>query len=90
MTERNEVSSAFRAVVLEWLRKEHPEAVAIEGFETYGTDWAGDTFGGFHSEFEFTIRYACSDGGTERVEVKGEDMASLWTHVMRSWPEGSS
>lgn len=46
----------------------------------YGTDWAGDTFGGFHSEFRVDIQ---TDSGS--VEIQGEDLASLWRYVMTGW-----
>lgn len=80
--------AAFQAVVLAWLQAQHPDAAAaaVDGIEPSGTDWAGDTEGGFHADFEVTIRYTRADGRAVRLPVRGEDMESLWTYVMRSWP----
>lgn len=45
-----------------------------------GTDWAGDSFEGFHSEFRVSIQ---TDSGY--VDVEGDDLASLWRYVMTGW-----
>lgn len=62
------------------------DAVAVEDITAYGTDWAGDTEGGFYPEFEMTIQYMTRHGA-ERMRVSGELLESLWMFVMRSWPD---
>lgn len=77
--------SDLNEVVAEWLRKDGPvaEVVSVDG---YGTDDAGDTFNGFHARFEVTIHYVSESGEERTLTVEGDDMQSLWNHVMNSWP----
>jgi hypothetical protein len=78
----------FEEVVLAWMRAdEHgDDVVEVVGVDAVGTDWAGDTEGGFYPEFELTIRYRTNSRRNERLQVFGEDLAELWRFVMRSWP----
>lgn len=75
----------FEEHVLEWLKCEEPRAVSVESVQSYGTDWAGDTFGGFYSEADVSIKWLDADGKSHMKEVKGEAMADLWDHVVKGW-----
>lgn len=68
--------------VLPWLKKRHPFVVKVERISGYGKDLAGDTESGFYSEFEVTISYLDSDGRKFSWGVQGEEMNSLWEHVV--------
>jgi hypothetical protein len=82
-----EDSPEFRAHVLRWLREEkHIDAVSVEKVKGYGTDWAGDTNGGFYSDWSIDITYTDSAGKSRFEEVKGEDFLSLWHWVVSAWP----
>jgi hypothetical protein len=82
MTE--ETSSRFNALVLEWLKESSPLAVEVVSVSGYGTDWDGDTEGGFYSSFGVTVGYRDIDGLTCSRSVQGEDMESLWMRVVRA------
>lgn len=76
----------FNDVVLAWLKTRRADAAQVTKVDTYGTDWAGDTEGGFYAEFDTTVIYLTTDGKRATYGVSGEDCQSLWDHVMRSWP----
>lgn len=82
----SEVSEAFKGVVAEWLRAEGRDVAAVRSVTTDGTDWAGDTEGGYHSESDVDITYITATGEEKRTTIQGEEMASLWNFVMKSWP----
>lgn len=68
----------FLARALEWVKKERdPLATEVRALIPYGTDWDGDTEGGFYSSFDIEIHYSLSDE-KKSLGVNGEDMASLW------------
>lgn len=81
----NDSKPSFEDYVLEWLKDEEPRAVSVEGVQSYGTDWAGDTEGGFYSEADVTIKWADAEGKTHFREVRGEAMGTLWDHVVKGW-----
>lgn len=73
----NSKRPTFEEHVLEWLKGEEPRAVSVEGVESYGTDWAGDTEGGFYSQSYVTIKWADAEGVVRFHEVQGEAMGAL-------------
>lgn len=76
------MNPTFRDAMLAFLRTEGVEAVTVED-STYGSDWAGDTEGGFFSEFSTTLTWTTASGERGSREYAGEDMARLWQFVMR-------
>lgn len=72
----------MNARILAWLQRSDPSAVALDEAEGYGTDWAGDTEGGFYSEFGLTIRYHHADGAPRSREVAGQEMEDLWRFLL--------
>lgn len=67
---------------LKWIKdNQDPDATEFVSAETYGSDWDGDTEGGFYSTFEVTLKWL---SGQERKShfVTGEDMESLWKAVV--------
>jgi hypothetical protein len=76
----------FDDVVLEWLRKREPDAVQVVSVVAFGSDWGGSTEGGFYPETDVTVSYLSRAGQRQNLKVDGEDMASLWNHVMAAWP----
>lgn len=80
----------FYDVVLDWLRHagKQPGAVKVVRVEGTGSDWAGDTEGGFYDRFEVVITWEDAGGHTHREAVGGEQTASLWDWVVGSWPGG--
>lgn len=77
-----ETPHRFNELVLAWLRQEVPEADAIEYVRGDGTDWEGDTEGGFYSRFSVEVKYRKTDGSTGYRTVSGDDMHSLWDWVV--------
>lgn len=75
----------FEEHVFEWLKGEESRAVSVEGVESYGTDWAGDTEGGFYSQSDVTIKWTDTEGVVHFREIQGEAMGSLWDHVVKGW-----
>lgn len=84
--------TAFYECVLAWLRTEgdEPTAAYVTAVNTYGTDWAGDTEGGFYSESDVEISYLDTAGRSERRTLTGESMESLWRWVVSEWPGGNA
>lgn len=82
------LSDGFRALVLEWLRKRFgPEgADEVLYVESVGDDWDGDTYGGYYCTFGVCITYQHHANETRTIHVDGEDMASLWQHVVKRFP----
>ena len=79
--------TAFEQIVLTWLKeKQNLPALAIMQVSGDGTDWDGDTEGGFFSSFGVTIRWQDLNGASRWLEVTGDDMQSLWTWVVGRWP----
>lgn len=74
-------SQAFLDRVSEWLAPGHPGAVAT-AVHSSGTDWAGDTESGFHSNFNVWIQFVSPDGRAGSVDVEGSDLESLWRFVV--------
>lgn len=75
----------FEQHVLLWLRERSPGALAVEQVSGSGTDMAGDTESGFHSEFRVQITYRDARGVMGFHGVEGEEMESLWNHVVKGW-----
>lgn len=74
----------FRKLVLDWAREQKPNIVEILRVRGYGTDWAGDTEGGFYSETNIEISYK-TDGGREGFwEITGDTFLSLWSYVVNN------
>ncbi len=72
--------SEFHLLVLDWLWARGFRADEVTGTDAYGSDYAGDTEGGFHSSFEVRITYVV-DGKRKFETVEGADMDSLWKYV---------
>ena len=78
----------FQLRVLEWLRRHHQgapfEVVGVESVKAYGSDWDGDTEGGFRSSFSVLITYTTTDPAHPRMtrDLEGDDMESLWRFVV--------
>ena len=79
---------AFRDMVRDWLRSEEPvrDIAEVVSVNAYGTDWAGDTEGGFYSESDVYIRYKSSEGREHYASIKGEASQSLWAWIVKAWP----
>lgn len=75
----------FEQMVAEWLRGKCVAVESVESVVAFGTDWAGDTEGGFHSDADVTITYWNAEGARRQETVQGEDMADLWRFVMQAW-----
>lgn len=83
------MSADFYGLVLSWLRCQEgswdsqytAEASQVTAVTGDGTDWAGDTEGGFYETFSVTIQYVTKDGAVRTYEASGEAMASLWRAV---------
>lgn len=61
-------------------RKEDTAPVKVIEVIEYGTDWAGDSFEGFRSEFYVEV---VTD--KDSIHVEGEELGSLWRYVMTGW-----
>jgi hypothetical protein len=81
------MGDAFDARVLEWVKTKQPSARSVEKVDGYGTDWAGSTETGFYDRFSVDIQFADASGASQWLEVRGEDMQSLWEWVVQNWPE---
>jgi hypothetical protein len=82
-----EDSPEFCVHVLRWLREvKDLDAVSVEGVSGYGTDWEGDTAGGFWPDQDIGINWTDSSGARQFTEVRGDDFMSLWHWVVGSWP----
>lgn len=68
----------FNERVLEWVQHKDPLAAVVTSVYGHGTDWDGDTEGGFYSSFSVDIAYERSDGSKKYMGVKGDAMDSLW------------
>lgn len=79
----------FYAKVLEWHLKTYPadEPERVTRVEPYGTEWAGDTEGGFYNEFELTIYYLWHGAERTRYITRPDDLVDLWNFLIR--PESS-
>lgn len=77
--------SEFNEAVADWLRTRDTKVDEVTNVQSDGSDMAGDTEGGFYERFEVLIGYYV-DGKAMSTSVGGEDLASLWDHVVRSWP----
>lgn len=89
MNEETALPPAFAAHVLAWLQTVRPTAASVERVNGYGTDWAGGTEEGFHDEFGVSIMFTHADGTHGSIHVAGEQMESLWTHVVGGFKEGT-
>lgn len=81
----------FKEVVLEWLNNKSRfnilgEAVELTACGAYGTDWAGDTDAGFHSEHRCELTWVLASGKKVSRDVEGEEMMDLWNAVVSGWP----
>jgi hypothetical protein len=72
----------FNDAVAGWLLLARDRYVAsVESVVTEGSDWAGDTEGGFYGTAETTVVYTDTNGERHSVNLDGADLASLWNHV---------
>lgn len=58
------------------------EPVELLSAQPDGSDWAGDTEGGFYPEFSMRLTWRDSSGAEQYLHVEGKDMASLWMAVV--------
>lgn len=72
----------FNALVRDWLASTGVVATSVERVASHGTDWNGDTEGGFYASFDVTIHYRDHRDEPRFVDVEGEAMASLWEYVV--------
>ena len=82
--------AGFRELELSWLQSEgggHPDAASVEKVSSDGSDWNGDTEGGFYSAFSVDIDWTDAAGEKHFTEPEGEAMDSLWHWVVRAWPQ---
>lgn len=80
--------TAFNDHVLKWLQTldEKPQAISVTSVTGWGTDYAGDTAGGFYDEFDVSIEWIDARGKKHFDEVDGARMGSLWKWVVQAWP----
>jgi len=79
---------AFRAHVLRWLQEQKGiDAVSVEKVSGYGTDWEGDTAGGFYRDESIEVSYTDTAGKQQWRDIRGDDFMSLWRWVVEVWPE---
>jgi len=77
------MDDGFLSHVLKWVQNNKaPGAVKLDSVSGYGTDWDGDTEGGFYSRFSVDITYRTADDAKHSLDVEGEDMGSLWEWVV--------
>jgi hypothetical protein len=75
----------FEETVAVWLRANGYPCDVVTSVRGLGTDWAGGTDRGFHDDFSVRIDYR--NDGQDRLElIGGEEMQSLWEHVVGKWP----
>jgi hypothetical protein len=78
-------SDRFKAIVLDWLKSDgYSDAVSVVAVTGDGSDWNGDTEGGFYSSFGAGIQFEDDKGRLRSIHVSGSDMEGLWMHVVRS------
>jgi hypothetical protein len=59
----------------------------VEHVSGDGSDWNGDTEGGFYSRFSVDIQWRNERGEQKYYDADGEDAESLWKWVVRAgWP----
>lgn len=85
-----ELPQGLADLVARWLKEEQDEddVVVVLALATYGTDWAGDTESGFHSEADTEVRWRKADGSIGYRHLVGQDLADLWDWIVRGWPSG--
>lgn len=84
MTDDTDWDARFNATVLGWVQAEKDaEAVEVIQVGGYGTDWEGDTEGGFYSSFYASVKWRRADGTERTIDVDGEDMGSMWDWVVK-------
>jgi hypothetical protein len=62
-------------------------AIKVLSVSGYGSDWAGDTAGGFYSETSIDIRWVDAARKEHFTELKGELFSSLWHWVVSAWKD---
>lgn len=77
----------FEEVVAEWMRANEfgfdvQKVVSCDGV---GDDWHGSTAWGFGTHFGVAVAWLTSDGTRRNGTIEGEDMQSLWMHVVGAW-----
>jgi hypothetical protein len=75
----------FEEVVAEWLRGLGYVVEGVDSVEGVGSDLDGDTMNGFHRSFATWLRWRGPGGVRRDWDVDGEDMESLWKHVVGAW-----
>jgi hypothetical protein len=78
-------SDRFKAIVLDWLKSDgYSDAVSVVAVTGDGSDWNGDTEGGFYSSFGVDVQFIDDKDRVRSIGVVGEDMQNLWMHVVGS------
>lgn len=75
----------FLEAVTKWARANGYDGATVTAVEPYGTDWDGDTEGGFYSSFTVSVRTVNLDGTKGYIRVEGELLNSLWDAVVRGY-----
>lgn len=70
------VEDIVRAAATEFLRGLGRGVGTVTRIDGYGSDWNGDTLGGFHSAFEVTFH------GDGYETLAGEDLGDFWKFLM--------
>jgi hypothetical protein len=78
---------AFEEVVAEWMRSKRYDVESVESVEGLGSDMDGDTMHGFYASFGTYIKWRAPGGATQSLKVDGDDMVSLWKHVVGAWSD---
>jgi hypothetical protein len=73
-------------MVAEWLRGRGYADATVTAVMAFGDDWVGDTNHGFDSKFYTEVEWVDAVGNRRSETVEGEDMESLWKHVVGAWP----
>lgn len=80
-----EMPAGFAERVTAWVRERRPDFAKLISVASKGSDWGGDTEGGFYPTFRVEIVYESQRGRTKHFDVEGEEMASLWQWVVDGW-----
>lgn len=76
----------FEEVIAAWLRSNgRGSVVTVTKCDGVGSDWNGSTEAGFFESFAVDVTWVDAVGVTRRDSIVGDEMGSLWMHVVGAW-----
>jgi hypothetical protein len=83
MTDVTDIDAELLRRALAWMKaEEDPDATEVTSLTGRGSDWDGDTEGGFYSTFAVDVHYVKVDGRKAVLSPEGEQMERLWNAIV--------